>query len=57
MTAPAGLSRRTLFKTGAAVGGGLLVAINFPRRGADAAATGKSGVFAPDAFIRIGRDG
>ncbi|QXQ05049.1 molybdopterin-dependent oxidoreductase [Sphingosinicellaceae bacterium] len=52
-----GLSRRGLLKTGAAVGGGLLVAVSFPRGHADAAGTGTPGVFAPDAFIRIGRDG
>jgi isoquinoline 1-oxidoreductase beta subunit len=50
-TAP---TRRALLKVGAAVGGGLLLGIRIPR--AEAADTG-DGVFAPDAFIRIDRQG
>lgn len=45
------ISRRGLLKVGAVAGGGLLV--GFSMVGANAAAPG----FAPNAFIRIGRDG
>jgi isoquinoline 1-oxidoreductase subunit beta len=54
-TRPArGLSRRALIKAGAAAGGGLLLSIGL--RMPDAAAADASG-FAPNAFVRIDRDG
>ena len=50
------LSRRTFLSAGAAAGGGLLLSVSLPAltRNADAADTG---TFAPNAFVRIGRDG
>ena len=54
-TRPArGLSRRALIRAGAAAGGGLLLSIGL--RMPDAAAADASG-FAPNAFVRIDRDG
>jgi isoquinoline 1-oxidoreductase beta subunit len=54
-TRPArGLSRRALIKAGAAAGGGLLLSIGL--RMPDAAVADASG-FAPNAFVRIDRDG
>ena len=49
-------SRRTFLSAGAAAGGGLLLSVSLPAltRNADAADTG---TFAPNAFVRIGRDG
>jgi isoquinoline 1-oxidoreductase beta subunit len=50
------LSRRTLLTAGAAAGGGLLLSISMPNWivGAEAA---DAASFAPNAFVRIGRDG
>ncbi|MEH2479000.1 isoquinoline 1-oxidoreductase beta subunit [Nitrobacteraceae bacterium AZCC 2146] len=50
------LSRRTLLTAGAAAGGGLLLSISMPSwiAGAEAA---DAVSFAPNAFVRIGRDG
>ncbi len=59
------ISRREFLKTGLTAGAGLTLAVYFPRAAAQAAAAGpgKAGsgvvgdtVFAPNAFVRIGRD-
>ena len=52
---PAGMSRRTFLKAGAAAGGGLLIGIGGLTGLAEAA--DKEAAFAPNAFIRIGSDG
>jgi isoquinoline 1-oxidoreductase subunit beta len=51
-----GLSRRTFIKTGAAAGGGLLLSLSLPKlnRAAEAA---DADDWAPNAVVRIGRDG
>ncbi len=58
---PAGISRRSFLKAGAAAGGGLLIGIGLPGllNEAEAAQQGaaKEADFAPNAFIRIGSDG
>ncbi len=51
--APNGPSRRAFLKAGAAVGGGLL--LGFRLSSPDEAAA--AGEFAPNAFVRVGRDG
>ena len=51
-----GVSRRQFLKAGAAVGGGLLLSLRLPFAGGEAEAADPSN-FAPNAFIRIGRDG
>jgi uncharacterized membrane protein len=51
-----GLSRRTLIKAGAAISAGLLLSIGANERNEIATAAEASG-FAPDAFVRIDRDG
>ena len=51
-----GLSRRTFIKTGAAVGGGLLLSLSLPGLSRAAPAADADG-FAPNAFVRIGDDG
>src|SRR5918995_7220072 len=48
-----GLSRRGFLATAAAAGGGLMLSLSLPFGRSDAA----SDSFAPNAFIRIGRDG
>src|SRR5579883_345437 len=50
---PSGLSRRNFLKAGAAAGGGLILGVAFARGGM--AQTAQE--FAPDAFVRIDRDG
>src|SRR6266536_4417669 len=50
------LSRRTFLASGAAVGGGLLLSVGLPTLTRNAKAT-DVGTFAPNAFVRIGRDG
>ncbi|MFH0344575.1 MAG: molybdopterin cofactor-binding domain-containing protein [Chromatiales bacterium] len=54
-----GISRRTFLKASAAVGGGLLLSFNLPAlmRNAEAAETAAANTFAPNAFIRIDRQG
>ena len=52
----AGLSRRTFLKAGAAAGGGLLLSLSLPGLSRAAAAADAVG-WAPNAFVRIGRDG
>jgi CO/xanthine dehydrogenase Mo-binding subunit len=51
-----GLSRRTFLSAGAAGGGGLLLSFSLPEFMTNAEAADAKG-FAPNAFIRIGRDG
>jgi isoquinoline 1-oxidoreductase subunit beta len=51
-----GVSRRTLLRSAAAAGGGLMLSLRLPSAGRDAAAAGTDG-FAPNAFIRIATDG
>jgi isoquinoline 1-oxidoreductase beta subunit len=48
-------SRRTLLAAGAAVGGGLLLSVSLPALTCNAEAA--DATFAPNAFVRIGRDG
>jgi isoquinoline 1-oxidoreductase subunit beta len=50
------LSRRGFLQAGAAAGGGLMLSLNLPFANGDGQAAGADG-FAPNAFIRIGRDG
>jgi isoquinoline 1-oxidoreductase beta subunit len=50
------LSRRIFLKAGAAAGGGLLLSLSLPLSMHDAEAAGAAG-FAPNAFVRIDRDG
>ncbi len=54
-----GVSRRTFLKAGAAAGGGLLLSLSLPAlmRNAEAAETSTAISFAPNAFIRIDRQG
>lgn len=54
-----GLDRRTFLKAGAAAGGGLLLGVRLPvsARNADAAGSTVADRFAPNGFVRIGRDG
>jgi isoquinoline 1-oxidoreductase beta subunit len=54
--AGSGLSRRAFLQAGAAVGGGLLLGFHLPAGIGDAEAA-SGGEFAPNAYIRIGRDG
>src|SRR4029453_19491445 len=49
------LTRRTFLAAGAAAGGGLLLSVSLPAL-CDAKAA-DAGTFAPNAFVRIGRDG
>ena len=53
---PGDLSRRRFLQAGAAMGGGLLLSISLPFARGEAEAADAGG-FAPNAFIRIGRDG
>jgi len=51
-----GLSRRRLLRVGVAAGGGMMLGLSLPFADGDAEATEGEG-FAPNAFIRIERDG
>ena len=53
---PSSSSRRRFLKAGTAVGGGLLLSLRLPFASGEAEAADASD-FAPNAFIRIGRDG
>jgi isoquinoline 1-oxidoreductase beta subunit len=50
------LTRRTFLAAGAAAGGGLLLSVSLPALTCDAKAA-DAGTFAPNAFVRIERDG
>jgi isoquinoline 1-oxidoreductase beta subunit len=50
------LTRRTFLAASAAAGGGLLLSVSLPALTCDAKAA-DTGTFAPNAFVRIGRDG
>ncbi|HMK57251.1 MAG TPA: xanthine dehydrogenase family protein molybdopterin-binding subunit [Dissulfurispiraceae bacterium] len=50
------MSRRDFIKTGAILGGGLVLGISLHPIGSDSEAGVKPGAFAPNAFIRIGTD-
>jgi isoquinoline 1-oxidoreductase beta subunit len=50
------LSRRTFLAASAAAGGGLLLSVGLPALTRNAKAAGMD-TFAPNAFVRIGRDG
>ena len=54
-----GMSRRTFLKASAAAGGGLLLSFSLPvlMRNAEATGTLAANTFAPNAFIRIDRQG
>ena len=53
------LTRRGFLAAGAAAGGGLLLSVGLPRlaRRAQAEGSAAAGEFAPNAFLRVGRDG
>ena len=51
-----GVSRRTFLKVSAAAGGGLLIGFYVPAVRAAPATAAIAGAFAPNAFVRIGRD-
>src|ERR1700737_3350678 len=51
-----GVSRRTFLKVSAAAGGGLLSGFYLPAVRAAPATAANAGAFAPNAFVRIGRD-
>jgi isoquinoline 1-oxidoreductase beta subunit len=51
-----GFSRRDFLQAAATAGGGLMLSLRLPLAGGDAEA-GETGDFAPNAFVRIGRDG
>src|SRR2546423_7207414 len=51
------VSRRTFLKAGAATGGGLLIAFNLSETAAQPNDTNSADPFAPNAFVRIDREG
>jgi CO/xanthine dehydrogenase Mo-binding subunit len=51
-----GVSRRTFLKVSAAAGGGMLIGFYLPAVRAAPATASNAGAFAPNAFVRIGRD-
>ncbi len=54
--ASTGISRRSLLRSGSAAGGGLLLTLMLPPP-ASRTANAEEGDFAPNAFVKIGRDG
>jgi isoquinoline 1-oxidoreductase beta subunit len=54
-SSPVGLSRRGFLQAGAAAGGGFVLSLRLPLAGGSAQAG--EGAFAPNAFVRIDRDG
>jgi isoquinoline 1-oxidoreductase beta subunit len=51
-----GVSRRTFLQVNAAAGGGMLIGFYLPAVRAAPATAANAGAFAPNAFVRIGRD-
>src|SRR5512138_2550874 len=51
------VNRRAFLKSGAVLGGGLILGIHLSGLDSALAAASKPAEFAPNAFIRIGRDG
>jgi len=50
------MSRRDFIRTGAILGGGLVLGISLLPPGSDSEAVDKTGTFVPNAFVRIGTD-
>jgi isoquinoline 1-oxidoreductase subunit beta len=56
MSAAMEMKRRDFLKTGAALGGGLLISLYIPELGRGASAAAASGTYELNAFVRIGTD-